>query len=490
MFAKKRLNSDEEQEGITNREQSNGGVLIDFEIDDNHSGRRLFRKRTNLEHESFGSKKHRLRKTLKLIGLLIIVVIGYASFRVFSTTFAVIERSGKPDALALQKSITPNQLKKEGDGRVNILLIGVGGEGHQAGNLSDVNHVLSIDPFNNKVSILGIPRDLYVPIPGFYSTRINAAHAFGEQDGSGGPQLVEKTIEKNLGIPIHYYARVDFTGFEQAIDAVDGVDVTIKENLYDSHYPTRNMKGVEVFQLKAGKHHLDGETALKVVRCRKGTCGDDFGRGDRQQLVMEALKDKALSTGTVSSPSKVSKLLDAAGNHARTDMNLTVMMKLITIAERLQDKKIKPKNFVLSTDEGNYLTGKNVGGASVLVPTAGVGNFSQIQNFLRGELFRDGFLAKENASITVLNGTLTTGLATSAGANLTSYGYNVETIGDYVDKSQSKTKIYKLSDKKSPFTRALLKKRLNANLSHDSLPATVEVKTDYVVIIGTDYKIR
>jgi LCP family protein required for cell wall assembly len=492
MFGKKK-GATEEHLGFERADSnsSKGGLLLDLEVEQPRK-KGIFNKKRDLEaQEHIGAKKHRARRYMKLAAIVAVLMVGYMGFRVFATTFAVIERSGQPDALALQDNISPNQLKTEGDGRVNILLIGVGGSGHQAGNLSDVNHILSIDPFNDKVSILGIPRDLYVSIPGHYTTRINAAHAFGEQESTGGgPKLVKETVEQAFGVPIHYYARVDFTGFEKAVDAVDGVDVTTTEDLYDPSYPTRDMRGVEVFQLKAGKHHLDGRTALQVVRCRKGTCGNDFGRAERQQLVMEALKNKALSAGTVSSPSKVSKLLDTAGNHARTDMSLSIMTRLIAIAEKFQEKKVKPKNFVLSTEPGKFLVGQNVGGASVLVPTAGVDNYTQIRAYLRSDLFRDGFLAKENATVTVLNGTLTTGLATTAGSYLDSYGYNVTGVGDGPSKNVSKTTIYKVSDKKTPFTSALLKKRLKAPQTKDALPSGVNAKTDYVVILGSDYKAR
>lgn len=449
------------------------------------SGRKNISK-TLEDREHMVNKVHKKGQRIKLAALLVLVLSSYFGYKLFATTFAVIDRSGKPEALALQDSIRPDQLQREGDGRINILLLGIGGGGHEAGDLSDVNHIVSIDPFNHKVAVLGLPRDLYVPIPGYYTTRINAAHAFGERDGGKGAAVAEQTIENVLDVPIHYYAKVDFKGFEKAVDAVGGVDIEIEEDLYDSSYPTRNMAGTQVFSMKAGKHHLDGETALMVARCRKGTCGNDFGRADRQQKIMLAVKDKALSLGTVTNPSKITQLLDVAGENAKTDINLTTIGKLVQVADKLREKKVKPETFVLSTEPDNYLVGANVGGASVLVPKAGQANFADIQAFIRGELFRDGFLVKENANIVVVNGSGQSGLASSTAAMLKTYGYNAEASLEVPAGTYSGTKIYKISDKKTPFTTALLQKRLRTKLTKEKLPEIkLDKATDYIVVVGS-----
>ena len=468
-------------------------VKIDMDIDDHSTKKRsrIFNKKTRTAQDEYRSNIKRKKKhRLKFAALIAVLIVSYFGYKVFAATFSIIDRSGQPGALALQDNIRPDQLKEEGDGRVNILLIGIGGEGHAGGDLSDVNQVLSIDPFNKKAAVLGLPRDLYLNIPGYYATRINEAHAFGERDGTGGPELLEKTIEENIGIPIHYYARVDFDGFNKAIDAVDGVEVEIKEDLYDPSFPKPGLNGSEVFKLDAGKQKLDGDTALQVVRCRKGTCGNDFGRAARQQDVLNAFKAKALSLGTVSNPAKIAGLIETAGKHVKTNMRLSEIAQLSDLAQKFDEESIKPESFVLNTDPGNYLTGTNVGGASVLTPLAGVGQYGEIRSFVRGTLFRDGFLARENASITVLNGTLTPGLATSVGDKLSSYGYNVKDIGDADKKDQLTTKIYHRGEaKKHEFTTALLQKRLRTKVTSDPIPGSITEKSDYIIVIGSDYKL-
>src|SRR5207244_10638311 len=122
-------------------------------------------------------------------------------------------------APALAKAVLdPTQLKGEGNGRVNILLLGVGGAGHDGPNLSDTIMVVSIDPKTKDVAMLSIPRDLYVKIPGHGYGKINAANVYG------GPTLAARTVANVIGVPIHYYAVIDFSGFKQAVDSVGGGD--------------------------------------------------------------------------------------------------------------------------------------------------------------------------------------------------------------------------------------------------------------------------
>lgn len=110
------------------------------------------------------------------VGALAVLGLGYLGYKLFFAVQNIIDRDSG-GALALQDDIDPSQLKGEGDGRVNILLIGIGGDDHQGGDLSDTIIIASIDPFNNEVAMLSVPRDLWVDIPGQWATKINTAHA-------------------------------------------------------------------------------------------------------------------------------------------------------------------------------------------------------------------------------------------------------------------------------------------------------------------------
>src|SRR5664279_3282734 len=140
-------------------------------------------------------------------------------------------------APGLLGTVDLTKLKGEGDGRVNILVMGIGGAGHDGPNLSDTMMVMSLDPKTKDVAMLSIPRDLYVKIPGHGSGKINAANAYG------GPALAEQVVENVIGVPIHYYAVMDFSGFKQAVDAVGGVDINVAAPLYDPEFPCDNDRG-------------------------------------------------------------------------------------------------------------------------------------------------------------------------------------------------------------------------------------------------------
>ncbi len=163
--------------------------------------------------------------------------------------------------------------------RSNVLVLGVDRaiEG-TAISRSDTMILLGIQPLTGQANMLSIPRDLWVPIPGYGENRINAAHAFGEAETpSRGPQLATQTVSTNLGVNVGYYLRVRLEGFADVIDALGGIDITLDSPA--AGYP-------------AGTHHLDGTQALAFVRNRDG---DDFFRQQHGQLFIVALVKKMLN---------------------------------------------------------------------------------------------------------------------------------------------------------------------------------------------------
>jgi LCP family protein required for cell wall assembly len=148
---------------------------------------------------------------------------------------------------------------------------------------TDVVQIVSVQPSVPAVSVLSIPRDLYVYVPGFWMSRINFADMYGEMYGyeGGGPELVKQTILYNLGIPVHRYVRTDFDGFIGIVDALGGVDIPVHCRLED-HWPYPDEKGdYPIKVLEPGVHHLDGETALWYARSRMTSTV--FAREQRQQ---------------------------------------------------------------------------------------------------------------------------------------------------------------------------------------------------------------
>lgn len=131
-----------------------------------------------------------------------------------------------------------------------------------------------------QVTLLSIPRDLYVEVPGHGQSRINTAHFFG------GPALAAETVALNFGVPIDRWARLDFNGFRALVDAAGGVDIDVPRYIVDNAYPTEDY-GVMRIEIPAGQQHMDGETALRYVRTRHDS--NDFERAERQQQVVLAL---------------------------------------------------------------------------------------------------------------------------------------------------------------------------------------------------------
>lgn len=429
--------------------------------------------------------RHPIRNLILILLLILVGTGGFLGVKLYIAKANIFDRSGD-GAPALRSNLDPSELSGEGDGRVNILLAGIGGDNHPGGTLADTIIIASIDPFAKEVAMLSVPRDLYVDIPGYYrSSRINAAHAIGEEESfeesgypDGGMGLLQKTLEETLDIPIHYYVRVDFSAFKHAVDAVGGIVLDVDTPVYD---PTFAWEW-RVLDVGVGEQYFDGERALFYARSRKTSPGGDFDRSERQRDIIVALKDKVLSLGTYANPLKIADLIDAIGNGVKTNISISEMLRLYEIAGEIPSDNIVSVG--LSNSPGNYLTDKNIGGASVLVPTSG--NFIEIQKFVRS-IFVDGFIKSEDASLEVFNGTSQEGLATDYAAELGTYGYRVVNIGNMIDKSYATWKLFDLTND-NPYTRQYLEQRTGVIVSPTSeLPVELrETTSDFIIIMGTN----
>lgn len=252
--------------------------------------------------------------------------------------------------------------KKE---RLNVLLLGTDQRPQERGpHRTDTIIVLTLDPERGDAGMLSIPRDLWVPIPGFGENRINMAYVLGELKGypGGGPALVKQTVEEFLGYPIHYYVLLNFEGFKQIINLVGCVDIDVPEDIDDPEFPDDNY-GYDPLFIPAGHYCMDGELALKYARTRRQ--GADYARARRQQQVILALKDKLLGqkllTGLLP---KLPQLVSSLGDAVQTDLPLDQAIALAREADELGLDHINQ----LVID--NTLTTPSVteGGAWVLLP--------------------------------------------------------------------------------------------------------------------------
>ncbi|MEX0934585.1 MAG: LCP family protein [Candidatus Saccharimonadales bacterium] len=372
--------------------------------------------------------------------------------------------------------VDPSTLRGEGDGRVNIMLLGI----DDAADLSDSIMVVSLDPIAGDVALLSIPRDLWVDIPGFGSAKINAAHAFGERYNyeGGGPALAREVLEETLDIPIHYYGTVNFEGFKEAVDFVGGIEIEVEEDIVDFSYPNENNGGFDPFIISTGVHKMDGETALKYARSRYST--SDFDRSRRQQDILVTLKDKVLSLGTLSNPVKVANLLRSFNRNTDTDLKLEEIMRLVEIAREIDMNEVVHTQ--LDASEDNFLVFSNMYGQSALVPATG--NFLAIQEYVRG-LLVDSYIRDEAASLSILNGTLQEGLATETSALLRSFGYTVNNIDNASTRDYEQTVIFDYSGDR-PYTLRYLEQRFGVRALRRE-PPNSEDTYDIEVVIGRDY---
>jgi LCP family protein required for cell wall assembly len=438
--------------------------------------RRRARKLKREQKNAGRSKLNRRTRKFLLFGGIAIVLLG-AFFGLkgwLALQRIIVDRDGNGSP-----ALNGGELRGEGDGRINILLLGIGGEGHDGGNLADTIIVASIDPFAKEVAMLSIPRDMYVDVPDHWSTKINAAHAMGEDNGEGqGPELMRKTLEQTLDIPIHYYMRVDFTGFVQAVDTVGGVDLDVKEAVYDTHFSAADGYVVDV---PVGWNHFNGTEALFYSRSRYSSSRGDFDRNDRQRAIMIALKEKVFSVGTFGDPRKIAELAESAGNHVRTDLQLGELQRLYEIAGEIPADKIA--SYGLNNDEDNYLTSGNVPDAgSIQVPKAG--DYSEIQKFVR-QIFVDGFIKAEAAQVDVYDGSgVAAGVAKTE--ELASYGYKLGIVADNAEVVPQ-TVIYDRSNGAAPQTKRYLEQRFGVTmLSGDQLPSSITSDAAFVIILGSN----
>lgn len=231
-------------------------------------------------------------------------------------------------AVLLTERFLREAVLESSGGRTNILILGIGGGGHEGSDLTDTIIVLSLDTAHVSVALISVPRDTWSEA---LKDKVNSAYHYGNAKslpagGQGGGLLLSKvTMEDVIGMPIQYAVVVDFSGFTKVIDAVGGIDVNVPEAFTDIEYPCENSSCVyETIHFDAGVQHMDGARALIYARSRhaEGDQGSDFARSRRQQIIMVALKDRfthPASWLTLSRVQALPKLLADA-----TDMDMTV----------------------------------------------------------------------------------------------------------------------------------------------------------------------
>jgi polyisoprenyl-teichoic acid--peptidoglycan teichoic acid transferase len=304
---------------------------------------------------------------------------------------------------------------KQKDSQINILLLGIGGGKHDGPNLTDTIIFTSINPKTNNVTLVSLPRDLWVPDT---KTKINVAYAEGEAKREGGGLILARAVvSKILGKELDYAIRIDFDGFVKAVDLVGGIEVNVERSFDDKEYPIEGKENdlcghkeeeleelatassqLEAFPCRYRQLHFDkgiqnmnGDTALEYVRSRhaEGAEGSDFARSRRQEKVITAFKDKIFSLQIITNPGKLFSLYDIVRQSIDTDIKDNEFDDFVRLIQKIKTAKIK--NAIIDTgDESEnregLLINPEISGEYnfqwVLTPRLGSGNFSEIQKYV------------------------------------------------------------------------------------------------------------
>ncbi|PJE76069.1 hypothetical protein COV04_00870 [Candidatus Uhrbacteria bacterium CG10_big_fil_rev_8_21_14_0_10_48_11] len=399
---------------------------------------------------------------------------------------------------------------EDGD-RINILLLGVGGAGHDGSYLTDTVILASIQPSTSRVSLISLPRDLVIPYQDGRWRKLNEIYVAGQATTPDDPgSTATRTVGAFLNSNIPYYVLVDFNGFEKLIDAVDGVDVSVDRTFTDPTFPVQGAEDAANYAdremsvtFTAGWQHMNGERALIYARSRHGNNGEgsDFSRAKRQQKIILALKDSVLNIGVLLNPVTMNRLTGELSAHLKTNLEPWQALRLYELGKNVQTDQVIRANI---DDSPNSLLVSSINGDGAYMLRPKVGDFSQLQQLVQ-DIFNNSELIQEPARVEVLNGTKTNGLATDVSNLLVARGYNVVRIGNADDQTLAKTTIYDYTNGARPTALAALRVLLNATVATtvpswlvptvsavdpnaaDFAAPPLSSKADFVIMIGNDW---
>jgi LCP family protein required for cell wall assembly len=377
--------------------------------------------------------------------------------------------------------------------RITLLLLGIDErESEQGPWRTDTMILLTIDPAKKTAGMLSIPRDLWVPIPAYDTeARINTAHFIGDAENypGGGPALAMATVQYNLGLPVHYYVRLNFTAFEKLIDLIGGIDIYVERTIDDPTYPDSGI-GYEPLHIDAGWQHMDGRLALKYARTRHTEQGD-FERAHHQQQVILAIRDKIVKGDLLATLlGQAGPLIQTLGEAIKTNLTFDQLVELAEIGasiglENIQVLAIGPSAILPYAAPTNPPQ-------NVLIPIREEVRKLRDQLLSGGSASSNGAddaerLAAEDATIRVENGTGTIGLAAHTREFLAGLGFNIASYGDAYDGSSdySETRIVDYANK--PFTAAKLSAALGLQPMVIHTAALPGDGVDVRVILGDDF---
>jgi len=426
-----------------------------------------------------------------------------------------VVRGGETGQTGQTGARLPDYERKE---RVNILLLGVDKRPNEVYARTDTMILVTVDPNSKTAGMVSIPRDLWVSIPGYGEDRINKAYFLGDKNNypSGGPALAMKTVQYNLGVPVHFYAQIDFRGFEEVIDTLGGIEIDVPQTIDDPNFPDSNY-GFDPFYIEAGRQTLNGHDAMRYARTR-ATRGADFDRAKRQQQVLLAIRDKALQIGIIP---KIPELWNTMSDTVETDLQLVDIVELAQLADEIDTDNIQ--NAVIdSTMTIDYKVPDT--GAQVLLPlrekirvvideifaetepvdgptqeeveaaqaaqeaAQAQERAQQIEQEAQRQEEIKAFLTQENARLVIQNGTNISGLASQTALYLKNQGFNIVQFSPADASTYSHSVIVVYSEEKN-YTLQVLTAVFNVSEENIRRSPNLKSDVDFRVIIGSDFEL-
>ena len=466
-------------------------------------------------------KKHKVLKRVLLILLLLILAGGAAVYFYFNDFIAKVTDGGNLLGFLFSDPDTP--LKKDDQGRTNIVIFGTEGynmddPNYDGGFLTDSMMLLSIDQDSGDAKAVSLPRDLKASYTCTGTGKINEVYfcEYSKNDGSEASRKEYETRASNklgeaftevLGVDVHYHVHANWAAVIRIVDAIGGIDVVFTSEGQtwegdETTIETTSKKGLRDVNSHGKVYidypngqviHLDGAQALGVARVRNayggyGASNGNFNREVFQQRILEAIVKKAKSKNLTSDLVAVMQIKDAVGDNLRTDFKDDEIKAVLKVASNVDFTNLETISLYSTDDKPAALmrTG-TINGISYVLPTAGVGNYTNIKSYIKRKLSAEAFTS-ENAQIAVMNGTSAYGIASKEKTELENSGYIVSSTSN-APSDQSGfdgVRVYQKNAKMSQTAEAL-KKFYNVDIITEIPDSLQSQGADFIVIIGNGF---
>ena len=372
---------------------------------------------------------------------------------------------------------TPVPVAEMAPGTINIVVLGSDRRPDWDDWHTDVVQIVSIQPALPAVTVISIPRDLYVYIPDFWMSRVNFADMYGEMYGyeGGGPALVQQTLLYNLGIPVDHYVRTDFDGFTGIVDTLGGVDIPVHCRLQDYWpYPDENGE-YPIKALEPGVHHMDGDTALWYARSRQTS--SVFARERRQQQVLQAIWRRARSLDLLP---RIPELWEQARGLIVTDVEFGDVLTLAEVAFRLDEQNVRFRNIGYQ----HVIPWTTPKGGSVFLP-----NWEEIGPVVSEALgpVPEGRLWRTLQTVEVWNGTPSADWDQLAADRLFRQGF-VAVIGQPDRRDYPQTQLIDFTSTAKGSAASYLQWMFNVPAGNVLSAPDPNMPVQYRLIVGADYQ--